>query len=154
MDKTDKEILRTLQDNAKITTKELAGQLHLTVTPTYERIKKLEKEGYIKAYRAELDRHRLGLGLMAFCNVSLEAHHTEFIEQFEQDVQELPEVVACYHVAGVFDYLLQVIIPDMETYQNFVAKKLAALANIGKVQSLFVMTEVKAHTSLPIPSDL
>ena len=151
MDSIDRKILIALQENAKITTRELAGQLHLTVTPTYERIKKLEKDGYIRAYRAELDRRRLGLKLMAFCNVSLEAHHTVFIEQFERDVQQLSEIIACYHVAGVFDYLLQVIVHDMETYQHFVAKKLAALPNIGKVQSLFVMTEVKSHPELPIP---
>ncbi|MDX1408989.1 MAG: Lrp/AsnC family transcriptional regulator [Saprospiraceae bacterium] len=153
MDITDRTILQVLQRNAKITTRELAESLHLTVTPTYERVKRLEREGVIKGYRAELDRHRLGLGLMAFCNVSLEAHHTEFIDQFEQDIQSLQEVVACYHVAGVFDYLLQVIVPDMDTYQYFVARKLAALPNIGKVQSLFVMTEVKVSTELPILKD-
>ncbi len=150
IDTTDRLILSLLQADAKLTIKELAAKLHLTSTPIHERIKKLEKEGYIKGYVAQLDRQRLALGLLVFCNVTLEAHHSDFIAQFETDVQGLKEVVECYHVAGMFDYLLKVVVADMETYQQFVTQKLAALPNIRNVQSFFVMTEVKEGKGLPL----
>ncbi len=150
-DTTDIAILRLLQHDAKLTIKEIAAKLSLTPTPVHERIKKLEKSGYISAYRAVLNRQKLDLSLLVFCNVTLEAHHSEYIAQFESDVQQLPEVVECYHVAGMFDYLLKVMVTDMETYQAFVTQRLAALPNIRNVQSFFVMTEVKNEGALPLP---
>ncbi|MEZ4772719.1 MAG: Lrp/AsnC family transcriptional regulator [Bacteroidia bacterium] len=149
-DHIDRSILRLLQKDAKMTTKELASQLSLTATPVFERVKRLEKDGYIKGYRAVLDRHKLNLPLVVFCNVELEKHREEFLARFEQDVQSLPEVVECYHIAGHYDYLLKVVVKDMEVYQHFVTRKLAALENIGKVQSSFVMTEVKDSGLLPV----
>lgn len=143
MDDTDKRILRLLQRNAKLTNKQIADLLQMTTTPVYERIKRLEREGIIRRYEAVLDRSKLGLQLIAFCNVSLKEHATAYIHRFEEDVQSIPEVVECYHIAGMYDYLLKVVIKDMESYQQFVSTKLAALENIGKVQSSFVMNEVK-----------
>lgn len=150
IDATDRAILRLLQDDAKMTTKELAAQLNLTTTPVFERVKRLEKDGYITAYRAILDRTKMDLSLVVFCNVELEKHREEFLSRFEQDVQLLPEVVECYHIAGHYDYLLKVVVKDMDVYQHFVTHKLAALENIGKVQSSFVMTEVKDGGLLPV----
>ena len=150
MDQIDKRILHILQADAKMTTKEVATQLNLTTTPVYERIKRLEREGFINGYKAVLDRKKLDLGLMVFCNVSLEAHSVDLIQKFEDEVQQLDEVVACYHIAGLFDYLLQVLIKDMDLYQEFVTQKLAGLSNIRKVQSFFVMTEVKKDGEIPI----
>ena len=152
LDRTDIKILELLQQDAKLTHKQIAAQLHLTTTPIYERIKRLERAGFIRKYTALLDRNLVNLQLMAFCNVTLKEHQTDFIHRFERDVRQLPEVVECYHVAGLYDYLLKVIVPDMQTYQHFVADKLAALENIGKVQSSFVMTEIKEDTALPLHS--
>lgn len=152
LDRTDLKILELLQQDAKLTHKQIATQLHLTTTPVYERIKRLERSGYIRKYTALLDRSLLKLQLMAFCNVTLKEHQTAFIHRFERDVRQLTEVVECYHVAGLYDYLLKVVVPDMQTYQRFVADKLAALDNIGKVQSSFVMTEIKEDTALPLYS--
>jgi len=149
MDKIDKELLRALQENAKLTNKELAGMLGLTITPVYERIKKLEKEGYISHYAAVINPQKVDLGLQVFCSVSLKDHQREFIEQFEQDVVALEEVMECYHIGGRFDYLLKVIVKDMDTYRTFVSKKLAELDNIGNVQSSFVMSEIKHSAGLP-----
>lgn len=148
LDATDLRILQMLQEDAKVTTKEIAAQLHITTTPVFERIKRLEKDGYIGKYVALLDRKKMGLVLVAYTNVSLKEHNTEFLLHFEQAVRSLPEVVECYHIAGLFDYLLKVVVKDMEAYQQFVVNKLAALENIGKVQSSFVMTEIKYTTSL------
>ena len=150
IDTTDKSLLSLLQQNSKLTIKELARHLNLTQSPIFERIKRLEKEGYIKGYTAKIDRKKVGLKLLVFCNISLKEHDAKFIATFEKDIQGLDEVIACYHIGGLFDYLLKVVCTDMDAYQEFVAKKLASLGNIGRVQSSFVMTEVKEQTLLPI----
>lgn len=153
-DATDLRILGLIQENAKLTTREIAASLHLTATPVYERIKRLERTGYIRKYAALLDREKLGLHLMAVCHVSLKEHQTRFIHRFELDIQQFPEVVECYHLAGLYDYLLKVVVTDMDSYQQFVTNKLAALDNIGKVQSSFVLAELRNDHSLPLPTGL
>jgi Lrp/AsnC family leucine-responsive transcriptional regulator len=150
LDATDWRILRLLQENAKYTNKEIAARLGMTTTPVYERIKRLEEDGYVSRYVALLNREQLGLHMLAFCNVSLKEHSQPFLKQFESEVRSLQEVVACYHLAGIYDYLLKVIIKDMAAYQDFIVNKLASLDNIGKVQSSFVMTPIKESTQLPI----
>jgi len=150
-DSIDLKILKLLERNAKLTNKELAAELGLTITPVHERIKKLEREGFIVRYKAEINRKKVGLALIAFCSVSLKNHQRAFIEKFEEDVKHLDEVIECYHIGGMFDYLLKVLVADMETYQQFVSTKLADLYNIGNVQSSFVMSEIKNSTELPIP---
>ncbi|MBR9921021.1 MAG: Lrp/AsnC family transcriptional regulator [Bacteroidetes bacterium] len=152
-DTTDLKILRLLQEDAKQTIKEIAGKLGLTTTPVHERIKRMEREGLIKGYSAILDRRQVGLPLLAFCNVRLENHKTAYIEKFQQDVRHLEEVTECYHIAGLFDYLLKIIVPDMDTYQHFVSQKLASIDNIGRVQSFFVMTDVKDDPVFPIKTE-
>lgn len=149
MDNIDQSLLRLLQENAKLTNKELAGKLGLTITPVHERIKKLEREGYISGYSAMVNRHKVNLGLEVFCSVSLKDHQKEYIEQFEQDVMVLDEITECYHIGGRFDYLLKVAIKNMEAYRDFVSQKLAELDNIGNVQSSFVMSEIKKSHVLP-----
>jgi DNA-binding Lrp family transcriptional regulator len=152
LDATDFRILQMLQADANITTKEIAARLHITTTPVFERVKRLEREGYIASYVALLDRKKVGLTLVAYTNVSLKEHNSDILTRFEEAVRSLPEVMECYHIAGLFDYLLKVVVRDMDDYQHFVAKKLAALENIGKVQSSFVMTEIKHTTSLHLES--
>jgi DNA-binding Lrp family transcriptional regulator len=122
----------------------------MTNTPIFDRIKRLEKEGFITGYSAIVDKEKLGYKLVAFCSVTLESHHKEYLNQFVREVKELPEVIECYHIAGMFDYLLKIYVKDMVDYQNFIAQKLASLANIGRVQSSFVMTEIKNEKALPI----
>ncbi|WP_062055262.1 Lrp/AsnC family transcriptional regulator [Aquimarina longa] len=151
MDKIDRSILLLLQKNGKITIKEIAERLHLTTTPVFERVKKLDREGYIKSYKAIIDRKKVGLQLVVFCNITLNLHQTDYLKKFEKDIQQFPEVVECYHVAGMFDYLVKIYAEDMERYQDFLSNKLASLENISKVQSSFVMTEVKDFLYLPIP---
>jgi DNA-binding Lrp family transcriptional regulator len=150
LDPTDRRLLALLQANAKATMKELAAALGLTVTPVYERIRRLEREGAIKGYRAVLDREQLGLPFMALCEVQLKEHTRTYIRQFEEEIQTLPEVTACFHTAGTFDYLLHILVEDMEAYQYFIVEKLAALGNIGRVQSAFVLHVIKEEQGLPI----
>lgn len=150
IDKTDKSILKMLQHNSKLTIKEIAAKLNLTPTPIFERIKRLEKDQYIKSYRAQIDRKKIGLSLLVFCNISLKQHEASFITKFEGDIQQFPEIIECYHIGGMSDYLIKVVAKDMDTYQHFVAKKLATIDNIGQVQSSFVMTEVKSTADFPV----
>ena len=150
IDATDKAILRLLQQNGKYTIKELATKLNLTATPIFERIKRLENNGFIESYKAILNRKKIGLSIVVFSNVTLKSHEALFISKFEKDILQFDEVIECYHTAGVYDYLIKVMVKDMDDYQAFVAKKLASIDNIGQVQSAFVMTEVKSTTNLPV----
>ena len=150
IDAIDKSILRLVQQNSKYTIKELSSKLNLTPTPIFERIKRLEKEGYITSYRAVINRKKIGLSLLVFCNVSLKQHEASFISKFEKDIQQLTEVIECFHTGGMFDYLLKVVVQDMDVYQHFISKKLATIDNIRQVQSSFVMAEVKSTLGLPI----
>lgn len=152
LDDIDRRLLELLQTDAMMTIKELAEKLHLSSTPVHERIKRLEKEGYIDGYTALVNRKKAGLGLLVMCDVSLKEHNLEYILQFEQAIKLLPEVTECFHIAGAFDYLLKVVVADMDAYQHFVKEKLATLENIGRVQSYFVMTEVKNTTRLALPA--
>jgi DNA-binding Lrp family transcriptional regulator len=150
LDASDRNILRLLQEDAFLTTKEIAARVNMSTTPVFERIKRLEREGFIAGYTALLDRRKAGLPLLVFTDISLKEHNRDFLAQFEQEVARLPEVIECHHIAGAYDYLLKVVVSDMDDYQRFVKEKLAALENIGRVQSHFVMTEVKNTTVLPL----
>lgn len=150
IDQVDKQLLKLLQQNGKYTIKELASQLNLTATPIFERIKRLEQDGYISSYKAVLNRKKIGLNLVAFCNIQLKSHEASFIAKFEKDILQFEEIIECYHIAGMYDYLIKVMVSDMDAYQHFVAKKLASMENIGQVQSAFMMTDVKSDANLPI----
>lgn len=150
IDSIDIEILRLLQDDANITNKEIAYKTGLTVTPIYERIKKLSAYGVIKKKVITLDRRKLDLGLMVLISISLDRHMKENVNQFMKDVVKNKEVVECLHLTGTFDFQLKVYAKDMDAYQNFMLNKISAIKNIGQIESHFVMTEVKNTNSLPI----
>jgi DNA-binding Lrp family transcriptional regulator len=147
LDRTDVEILVLLQNNARLTHKEIAHAIHKTITPVYERIKRLEREGYIKGYRTLVDRNKIGQSLVALTNVQLKEHTQEMLGSFETAIVQFPEVMECYNMTGVYDYLLKIVVPDMNGYQYFVMNKLARLPNIHQVQSSFIMTEIKNETA-------
>jgi Lrp/AsnC family transcriptional regulator, leucine-responsive regulatory protein len=143
VDEIDKKIMTELQFDSKQTIKELSEKMNLTPTPVYERIKKLEENGFIVGYKAQINRFSIGLSLMVFCNISLKEHQAKFLSQFEKDIQPLDEVMACYHLGGMYDYLLKICVRNMDEYQKFIANKLANIKNIANVQSSFVMKEIK-----------
>jgi Lrp/AsnC family leucine-responsive transcriptional regulator len=147
LDEIDYKILHLLQEDAQTTNKEIAAKLGLTTTPVHERIKRMERDGVIQKYTAIIDRRKLDKNLIVFVNVSLKEHAKEFLEKFENEVQLLNEVVECYCISGDSDFLLKIIVKDMDEYRNFILNKLAALSNIGNAQSHFVVTEVK-HASI------
>lgn len=150
LDDFDRELLRQLQKDAMQTTKELAAHLNLTVTPVYERVKRLERNGYIKGYIALLDHQKLARGLVVFCHVTLKEHERAIGNKFVKDILSLPEVTECYNVSGEYDFMLKVMVQDMPEYQNFIMNKLASIENIGSTHSVFVMGVIKNSTALPI----
>ena len=145
LDPTDVQILRTLQNNAKLTTKELADAVHLTPTPVFERQKRLERQGYIKKYVAVLDPEKLGQHLLVFCKVKLKHINHEIADTFTHRIQGIPEVTECYNISGAYDYLLKVRVRDMKQYQEFVLSKLGEIESLGSIESTFVMGELKQN---------
>ena len=145
LDRIDLEILRTLQENARLTTKELASRVSLSSTPVFERLKRLERGGYIKQYMAVLDAEKLNQGFVVFCNVKLRRMNKEIALDFVERIKEIPEVTECYNTSGNFDYLLKVHAPNMKYYQEFLIHKLGTIESLGSIESTFVMDEIK-HT--------
>lgn len=143
LDETDILLLKTLQKNAKLTTKELAEAVHLTPTPVFERQKRLERQGYIRKYVAILDPEKMGQGLLVFCKVKLQQINHEIADAFTRRIQRIPEVTECYNISGSHDYLLKVRARDMKQYQEFILNKLGNIDNVGAIESTFVMSEVK-----------
>ena len=143
LDETDLQLLRTLQKNAKLTTKELADAVHLTPTPVFERQKRLERRGYIKRYVAVLDPDKLGQSLQVFCKVKLKQINHEIAESFVRRINRIPEVIECYNTSGAYDYLLKIRAADMRQYQEFILNKLGEIDSVSAIESTFVMSEVK-----------
>lgn len=150
IDETDKKIIDLLQHDAKLNIKELAERLHITKTPIYERIKRLEKEGIISNYVALVNKREISPYIIVFCAVSLDVQKADFINEFNRRIKEIPEVVECYLTGGVFDFILKVIVRDLNAYNEFASGKLATLPNVSHIQSSFVLTEVKHTTAFPM----
>ncbi|KAB8154895.1 winged helix-turn-helix transcriptional regulator [Kordia sp. TARA_039_SRF] len=147
LDEIDKKLLTLLQNDSKQTNKELSNKLHLSVTAVYERIKKLENAGIIQKYIALIDKKLINKSFLAHCHVQLTQHSKEFVIQFEREIIKLDEVLECYHVSGDYDYILKVLVTDMEAYRDFMIAKLTAIPNIGNTHSIFIIGEVK-HTTV------
>lgn len=148
LDKIDKAILKQLQQDAKLSNKQLSNMLGLSVTAVYERIKKLERNGLIMKYVALVDKTKVDLGLTVFCHIKLSQHLQQPITDFERQVVKLDEVVECFHVSGDYDYLLKVVVKDVGHYRNFMVTKLTTLDHIGSTQSSFTINEVKNTTEV------
>ncbi|MFV9552039.1 Lrp/AsnC family transcriptional regulator [Algibacter sp. PT7-4] len=150
IDQTDLSILRILQKDSKKTTKEVAELLNLTASPVYERIRRLEKRGYIKKYVALLNKKHLSLPITAICMVSLRYHNEGFIDTFDKQINALKEVQECYHMAGKVDFFLKINLGSLDEYHEFVRSKLSKIENIGVLESYFVLKEIKSTTEFYI----
>ena len=149
IDDIDKQILAFLHEDAFMSNKEMASRLGMSATPVHERIKRMEKEGVITGYKATINPNKLGKSLTVFCDISLKEHAAEYLNQFETDVMSLVEVQECYCVSGHSDFLLKIVVSDMDEYRNFILHKLASIKNIGNAQSHFVMNEVENEHFMP-----
>ncbi len=143
LDNIDLQILRALQENARLTTKELAAQVHLSTTPVFERMKRLEREGFILKYAAVLDAGKLGRGFTVFCSVKLKQMTRSVARNFISVIKDIPQVIECYNISGEYDYLLKIQASDMKYYNEFIINVLGNIDSIGSILSSFVMDEIK-----------
>lgn len=143
LDETDRLLLKLLAENAKYTNKELARMVNLSPSPVFERIKRLENNGFIKKYIAILDAEKFNQGFIVFCNIKLKQHSKEIGNSFVADIMKIDEVVECYNISGDYDFILKVYARDMKHYQDFVFNKLGSVKSIGSTHSTFVMSEIK-----------
>jgi len=152
LDKIDLKILEILQSNAKITNAQLAIDIGLSPAPTLERVKKLEKEGYIKSYHAKLDTAKLGIGVTTFVMVSLKAHSKRHIESFVNQINDIDEVIECHHITGSGDFILKVVSRDISSYQELMLEKVSDIDGVDNLQSLIILSTFKDSKVLPISS--
>ena len=132
------------------TVKELAAKLHLSTSPTFERQKRLERDGYIERYMAVVNPHKVGNGIMVLCNIRLKQHSQELIQEFMDVVQNLEEITECYNTSGDYDFLIKVYAHDMKSYQQFMLNTLGTINCIGSLHSIFVIDETKNTHGVPI----
>ena len=143
LDAVDLQILRALQENARLTTKELAARVNLSTTPVFERLKRLEKGGFIQKYVAVLDAEKLGRGFTVFCSVKLKQMSRSAARNFVSVIRDIPQVAECYNISGEYDYLLKIQAPDMKYYNEFIINVLGNIDSLGSILSSFVMDELK-----------
>ncbi|MBQ6072593.1 MAG: Lrp/AsnC family transcriptional regulator [Bacteroidales bacterium] len=148
IDEIDIKILRALQEDARQTTKELAAKVNLSTTPVFERLKRLEREGYIRQYIAILDAEKLDLGFEVYCSVKLKQMSRDVARDFTRMIRQIPQVAECYNISGEYDYLLKIRARNMKQYNDFIINVLGTLDTIGSIQSSFVMDEIKHSYAL------
>lgn len=150
LDYIDKKLLGLLQRDCKQTTKALSLQLNLSVTAVYERIKKLESNGFISDYVALVNKEAVDKDFVAFCHIKLTQHSQDYVVKFEREVAKLDEVLECYHISGDYDYLLKVLVEDMKAFRAFMVTKLTKIDHIGSTHSMFMINEVKHTTAISV----
>ena len=143
LDKKDLEILKFLQQNARMTVREISDKVHLSTTPVHERIRRMEESGVITQYVTLVNAAKIGKGLMVICYVSLKQHSKNAGDKFIRSILEMEEVIECLTISGEFDFMLKVVCEDMNAYYDFHVNKLSQEENIGHVQSVFVMGIIK-----------
>lgn len=150
IDRTDRRILGLLQAEGRISTVDLAERIGLSPTSTSERIRRLQRDGFVTGFRAVLDPRRLGLGLLVFVEVSLDKTTPDVFAKFAEAVRRAPEVLECHMVAGGFDYLVKTRVADMGAYRRFLGEILLALPGVKETRTYAVMEEVKTDGALPV----
>ncbi len=154
MDKIDAQILELLQQDANMTTQQIADRINMSQSPCWRRINKLEEQGLIDRKVTLLNREKLGLEVVVFATVNLTAQGRDNLEDFEREVRVLPEVLECYTMAGIWDYMLKIVVKDIRHYEMFVRERLTKLSHIGEVHSHIAVTEIKNSSELPLGSQL
>lgn len=150
LDKFDLGILHELQANARLTNAELAQRVGLSAAPCWRRVRALEDSGYIKGYHAEIDRHKIGLGVLAFVRLDADRITAESTRQMEEAIRRIPEIVSCHYISGTGTFELQVVARDLDSFSQFARKSLITLPNVKDLHTSFSLGEVKASSSLPL----
>lgn len=150
LDNIDLQLIKELQEDSKQSIKQLANKVNLSITPTHERIKKLETNGVIDKYVAIVNPKALGKNLTVYCQVTLVKHQEIFFKEFEDYVAEIEEIVEVSYIAGAYDFLLKVVLEDMNHYETFVIKKISQLDIISNIQSSFILKKTKNTTVIKV----
>lgn len=150
LDPTDRAILKILQENSRKTIKEIAEELHLSTTPIFDRMKKLEKAGVIQKYVALVDQKMVGKKLTIFITIALKEHNKTAINDFVETITQFPEVLECHHITGNADFLLKLVLADIEAYNQFILEKLSVIPHIGHVESRFSLSQRKMTTAVEV----
>lgn len=150
LDEGDFRILEALQTEGRLSNQELAERVGMSTSPCWRRVRRLEEVGVIQGYQAQIDRATVGLGVLAFIRVKIDAHSQKEAQLFEQRVRELPEVVACYAIAGEADFLLQVVTSDLDAYADFSMATIRQLPRIKEMNTMLVLKEIKPLAPLPV----
>ena len=153
LDTTDWKILRLLQSDARISNVDLARQVGLSPSPCLNRVRALEESGYISRYVSLLDALRVGLKVSVFIQVTLEKQIEPALETFERAIRDRPEVMECYLMTGDADYLLRVVVPDLQAVEHFILNFLSRVPGVGNIRSSFALKQVKYQTALPLPGE-
>jgi DNA-binding Lrp family transcriptional regulator len=151
LDRIDRQILRELQADARLTMAELAERVALSPSPCWRRVQLLERGGWIAGYHARLDRRRLGLGVHGFVSLRMENHTQKMAESFERQVVAIPEVLACQNLSGQYDYQIELVAADHEAFARLVREKIRTLPGVKDISTSFTLKEVKAGGALPVP---
>ncbi|MCB1785201.1 MAG: Lrp/AsnC family transcriptional regulator [Chromatiaceae bacterium] len=150
LDDTDRAILRALQTDGRLSNAKLSERLALSETPCWRRLKRLEADGFIQGYQANLSRTKLGYGVVAFVQVTLGHHAGEVPLRFEELVADMPEILSCHNVTGDCDYMMQIVAEDLDAYGTFIRDRLRNLPGVASVQSNLSLQDVKSSTALPV----
>lgn len=150
LDKFDLAILKELQADGRLSNAELSARIGLSAAPCWRRVKALEEGGYIRGYRAELDRHKIGLGVLAFVRLDADRNSGDVTRQLEEAIRAIPEVISCHYISGAGTFELQVVSRDLNTFSQFAREVLINLPNVKDLHTSFSLGEVKASSSLPL----
>jgi Lrp/AsnC family transcriptional regulator, leucine-responsive regulatory protein len=150
LDTIDLRILNALQADSRLTNQELADQVGLSPSPCLRRVRRLEREGFIRSYRAVLDREAVGLGLTVFVEIKVEKHSRDNAQALQEALLGLPEVVACHMVSGTADFIAEIVVSNLKAYERLLTDKLLTLPMIGDIRSNFALTRVKSDAVLPL----
>jgi Lrp/AsnC family transcriptional regulator, leucine-responsive regulatory protein len=150
LDRYDIQILTELQSDARLTNAELAQRVGLSAAPCWRRVRALEEAGFIKGYHAEIDRHRIGLGVLAFVRLDADRNTGERTREMEDAIRQIPEIVSCHYISGAGTFELQVVSRDLDTFSQFARKVLINLPNVKDIHTSFSLGEVKASFSWPL----
>ena len=143
MDKYDRDILKVLQSEGRISNKDLAQKVALSQAPCWRRVDALQKSGLIKGYTAIVDQEKVGLNITAFAQITLDNHHPETVQRFDQGIQQWPEILECHATSGEYDYLLKIVTRDMNSYNHLIYDKILTLPSIRSVNTSFSMKQKK-----------
>lgn len=150
LDRVDKSLLRALQLDGRLSNVQLARKISLSPPATHSRLKRLEKDGYIRQYTAVVDRDKAGYDLLCFIHISLQMHQVAQVEKFREATRRMPEVLECHHITGEHDYLLKVVLKNRKDLERFVVDKITPIPGVARIHTSLVLTEVKATMALPL----